>query len=231
VIDWISDSWRREYSRKSGSILHADFNQKVQAEQWFYDALITETQFPTLDASSKDPAYLTVKIQPERIEMKKGSGDLKAGLGAKQMLWTASNFTFTVDGTNLDYVKKVEGFTVKQNTKSMHVGQARHATIEPTGIEFPDISIEMPLAHADDLFKWYEDYVVKGHKDTKSEREGELVFWDQNFSWPLMTVKLHRMGLFSLQINKSEAAGESIKTVKAQFYVEALDLESEFGLE
>ena len=65
-MKWIQGSWRKEFGRRNGQITHADFNLNKQVEHEFYEALITETTFPTLDGGSKDAAYLKVKLQPER---------------------------------------------------------------------------------------------------------------------------------------------------------------------
>ena len=70
MLKWIQGSWNRKWSRRNGQISHADFNLKQTFEHWFYDALITETTFPTLDGSSKDGGYLKCKIQPEQVVTK-----------------------------------------------------------------------------------------------------------------------------------------------------------------
>ena len=73
ILRWIQDSWRRNFSRRSGSVSHGNFDAKTVLEHEFYDALITETTFPTLDAAGRDGAYLKFKIQPERVELKPGN--------------------------------------------------------------------------------------------------------------------------------------------------------------
>lgn len=231
MIDWISASWRRDYQRKSGSILHADFNGKIRYAQEFTEALILETSFPALDASSKDSAYMTVKIQPEGLSIKTEGGDLKGTLGVKQKLWTPANFCLSVDGCNCDGVSKIDSFTVKQEVKKFHFGPYREPQIEPSKLTFPDLTIESSLAYAEDFMKWHQNYVVLGKKDTKEQRDGEIIFYDQTLSNPLLTVSLANIGISSFEILKSEAHSETIKKAKIGLYVESMDITDGFGLE
>src|ERR1041384_1400540 len=43
VLKWIQGSWNRKWTRRSGHILHADFNLKQTFEHEFNDALVLET--------------------------------------------------------------------------------------------------------------------------------------------------------------------------------------------
>lgn len=231
VVDWISASWRRDYQRKSGSIVHADFNGKIRYAQEFTEALILETTFPALDASNKDSAYMTVKIQPEGLTIKTDSGDLQGENGVKQKLWTPSSFRMSIDGCNCNGVNKIDSFTVKQDVKKFHFGPYREPQIEPSKLTFPDLTIESSLAFAEDFLKWHQNYVVLGKKDTKEQRNGEIIFYDQSHANPLLTVKLQHVGISAFEIIKSEANGDKIKRAKISLYVESMDITDGFGLE
>src|SRR3954469_776611 len=99
VLEWIQASWRKNWSRKNGQVSHADFNHFTTFEHEFYDALITETTFPTLDGSSKEPAYIKIKLQPERVVVKKTDGQrLQSSGGQKQKMWTCAGFRLNIDG-------------------------------------------------------------------------------------------------------------------------------------
>ena len=52
-------------ARRSGSIVAYDHDLKPMYEYTFKEALILETTIPTLDASSKEMAYMTIKFQPD----------------------------------------------------------------------------------------------------------------------------------------------------------------------
>src|SRR4051812_19490160 len=140
VMKWIQDSWRKEFSRRSGQITHADFDLHPTFVHDFYDALITETVFPTLDGASKDAAYIKIKVQPEHIvtTRKQSKDRLQPQTGSKQKMWTASSFRLKIDGIpEFAYTNKIDSFTIKQGVKKFYSGLERFPQIEPTKIEFP----------------------------------------------------------------------------------------------
>jgi hypothetical protein len=228
LLEWIRDSWRRKFSRRSGSIIHSDFNFKSKLEQWFEDALITETKFPALDGSAKEPAYLSVTLLPEKVKLTKGDGSPVQGKhGMNQKLWLPSNFRLDIQGIDCKYVNKIESFSVTQKTKPLYTGSTRFPQVEPTGIDFSNINIYMGVDHASDFLAWYDKFIMHGDKDTKQERDGFLEFLGPDTKTVLFTVNLNRLGIHKLSIEKSEANAESVKRCKVELYLESMDLEYE----
>lgn len=234
VFTWIQDSWKRRFSRRNGSVIHANFNLEATMEQSFIDALIAETNFPTLDAGAKEPAYLGVKLKPEYLEIQKGDGNVIQGVEGqnKAKMWLPSMFRLTIDGVDCQRVNKIEAFSVKQTIKEMYIGDARYPELEPTGIDFPNLTITLPAAFADDFIKWHQDFVVRGDRDTDQEKQGSIEFLDPAGSnIPLFTVQLNHVGINSLAIEKSEANAAAIKRAKIELYVESMELLFGLGLE
>lgn len=227
IFRWIQDSWKHRFSRRDGSVVHANFEYASVIEQWFYEALISEVGFPTLDGSDKNPAYLTLKLQPERIELKNGDGQKIVGAeGAKkQKLWSPSSFRLEIDGIDCTHVNKVDAFTVKQKIKPLYIGSSRYPELEPAGIEFPNLTVTMAAAYADDFIKWHQAFVVKGDKDPKHLKSGAIEFLDPRSAETLLTVKLENVGINSLTFEKSEAGAESLKRCKVELFVESMDLD------
>jgi len=161
VLKWIQGSWRKSWSRRNGQITHADFDLCKTFEHEFYDALITETAFPALDGSSKETAYVKIKIQPEKVISKKASGgQIQSKMGAKQKLWMCSGFRLNIDGLDeAKYTNKIESFTIKQGVKKLYTGADRFPQIEPTKIEFPNLVGTIALEYADKQLDWYDRYV------------------------------------------------------------------------
>jgi len=60
VYDWIAASWKANHQRKDGSVIVADYKGNAKAIREFYNAMITETTIPAMDASSKDAAFMTL---------------------------------------------------------------------------------------------------------------------------------------------------------------------------
>ncbi|HWM88132.1 MAG TPA: phage tail protein, partial [Kofleriaceae bacterium] len=226
LLEWIRGSWRRQFSRRSGSVIHADFDFRTKFEQWFEDALITETKFPTLDGSAKEPAYLSVTLQPERVKPKAGDGSiLRGNHGIHQKLWQPCNFRLDIQGVDCSYVNRIDSFSVTQRIKPLYTGSTRFPEVEPTGIDFSNLVVYIGVEHADDFMAWYEQFIVRGDKDTRQERDGFLEFMAPDGHTVLFTINLNRLGIHKLSVEKSEANSEQIKRYKIELYLESMELE------
>lgn len=234
LLKWIKDSWEKKFARYGGSIVSGNFDYKSEKEQWFYDALVTETVFPTLDASSKDALYLKVKLQPERVIFKPGDAhQLAFAHTSKQKLWASSAFRLVIDGVDTRYVNKIDSFTIKQGVKPVASGPSRFAQYEPTKIDFPDLSFHLSTKHADEVCAWYDDVVIKGKKDPLAERNGAIEFLDGGRSKVLMRVVLKDVGIKQFSRPKMEANQDAISRCKVDLYVGAMELDGDarLGLE
>lgn len=233
-LQWIKDSWSRKFQRRTGSIVHADFNLNAHMEQKFLDALIAEVVFPTLDAGSNEPAYLSIKMQPEKLTLEKASGKIKGVEKAqvKAKMWNASLFRMNIVGIDCSNVRKIESITVTQKITQLYFGTSRAPELEPTGIEFPNISLTMAAAYANDFIKWHQQFVVDGAKDTEQIKSGFLEFLDPQGSGTIFTINMDGIGIHNLSIEKSEANAEALKQVKVELFVDFMELElSDSGLE
>ena len=227
VLKWIQSSWDKTWSRRDGQISHANFDLKTTFEHHFYDALITETTFPTLDGASKEAAYIKIKVQPERVlSQKAGSGSVQSNLGPKQKLWMCSGFRLNIDGIdNAKYANKIESFSIKQGIKKLYTGEERFPQIEPTKIDFPNIVGSISLEFADDFLKWYDNYIIKGQADPKAQKTGSIEFLSPDRAKTLFRINLYEMGLHHLSVQQSTANADTIKRVKFELYVGRMDLD------
>lgn len=234
VLMWIQSSWRKNYNRRNGSITHGDFNLASTFEHQFFDALISETTFPALDGSSKEPAYMKIKVQPEKIVTRKASGArLKSNIGSKQKLWSASAFRLTIDGIDeFKYTNKIESFTIKQGIKKLYTGEDRFPQIEPTKIDFPNIVGTLSFEYADKLLNWYQRSVVDGQADPAGERSGMLEFLAPDRKTTLFAIQLFEVGIHSMNVQQSTANQDTIKRARFELYVGRMDLDGKgMGLE
>ncbi|HYU14818.1 MAG TPA: phage tail protein [Candidatus Acidoferrum sp.] len=226
LLEWIRASWQRKFSRRSGSIVHADFDFKCKFEQWFEDALILETKFPTFDGGSRDPAYLSVTLHPERVTAKKGdNSDVRGNHGLYQKLWQACNFRLDIQGVDCSKVNKIDSFSVSQKVKPLYVGGARFPQLEPTHIEFGDLVVYVATEHASGFEAWHERTIMQGAKVTREEREGFLEILAPDHKTVLFTINFNRLGIKELSVEKSDANAEQIKRYKVQLYLESMDLD------
>jgi hypothetical protein len=235
MLKWIQKSWRKQHERYSGQITHADFNLMPTFEHEFMDCLVVETAFPALDGAAKEAGYIKCKLQPERVKTRPvpaSSKKLKTDLGKKQKLWLPSNFRFNIDGIDeMQYTNKLDAITVKQGIKKVYVADDRFPSIEPTKIEFPNITGTISLSQAGKLFAWYDETVIKGKKDSKAQKTGSIEFLNPTLSKTIFSINLFEMGLISLNIEKSQANNESIKRVKFELYCGRMDLDGSLGFE
>lgn len=231
VLEWIRDSWKLRFGRRNGYIVHADSNFHSRFRQEFKGALIAETKFPELDAANKEPVYITVNIHPESLEITEERSPFRlfGRTPSRQKLWTAANFCLVLD-KEYGNINKIESFSVKQNITQLYFGSSRFPEIEPTGIEFGNLVLHMPLEFAGDFLKWHDDYVIRGARDASKEKDGFIEYLSPDTSRVLLRVNLNRVGLQSLAIDKSEAGEEKGKTCKVELYVESMDLEYGAGI-
>lgn len=232
VLRWIQSSWRKQFNRRNGQVTHATFDLKRAFEHEFYDALVVETSFPALDSSSKEAAFMKVKIQPERVVTRKASGGAVQGtLTSKQKLWTPSSFRLNIDGLDeMRHTNKIEALTIKQGVKKFYTGEDRFPQIEPTKIEFPNLVGTISLEFADKLLAWYDEYVVRGQNDVSAQKTGSLEFLTPDRKQTIFAINLYDIGLVHLQVLQSAGNSDQIKRVKFEMYVGRMDIDGSGGL-
>lgn len=235
VLKWIQQSWQKKFGRRNGEIRHGDFDLNQVLQHEFFDALIAETTFPTLDGASKDAAYIKVKFAPENAFLKKANGGkLSSNLGAKQKLWTCSSFAFELGGNELSdmkYTNKIESFTIKQGISKLYVGEHKIPQLEPCNIKFPNLKGSIALAYADQLLAWADK--VRNGNDPANQKIGAIHFLgpDKDVGRPLFSVKLEGVGLLGVTIPQSTANSDSIKRVEFELQVESMRLDGGSGFE
>jgi phage tail-like protein len=219
---WISNFFNGKADRKTGAIVAADFYYKERARRDFTEAMIKELTFPKLDATDKNPAYMTVALAVEDIVFKKGNGaKIVQPLGFnKQKLWTAANFNFRIDGFDCcRRVSKIDSFTVKQNIIEHNVGGMRGTTKTPSPIEFPQLTFYLPEADAHPL----HDHAMKRIKrgEAGMPLHGALETYDHDHR-TLCTLEFFGAEVVSVTPDRSDSSSEEIKMSKVEIYTERM---------
>ncbi|TMQ03357.1 MAG: hypothetical protein E6J91_47330 [Deltaproteobacteria bacterium] len=234
LLQWIKGSWSRKYSRRNGQITHADFDLYSTYQHEFFEALIVETTFPTLDGAAKDGGYVKCKIQPERVVTKKlppGSPRVEGIVSPKQKMWTPSAFRFNIDGIDdMKYVNKLDSFTITQGIKKLYTGAGRFPQIEPTNIKFPNLTGTISLQYADKLLQWHEDYINSGAADPKAQKTGSIEFLSPDRKQTIFRINLYEVGLNFAAIESATANAGQIKRVKFEMFVHRMDLDGQGAL-
>jgi phage tail-like protein len=223
LYDWIAKSWEMNYQRKNGSIVGCDYKLEAKTEREFVGALITETTFPVLDASSKQAANISLKVAPELTRAKKPSGKGEAPAAkSPQKVAMQSNFRLEIAGLEASKVNKIDAFSVKQSVTEDAAGERREPQKEPGKLEFPNLKITLSQSHAQSWFDWFEDFVVKGNCSEDKEKTGTIFFLAPNFKDTVASIELQNLGIFKLSEDPVEAHSEQIKRVTAELYCERM---------
>jgi hypothetical protein len=234
LLQWIKGSWSRKYSRRNGQITHADFDLYATYQHEFFEALVIETTFPTLDGAAKDGGYIKCKIQPERVVTKKippGGPRVDGIVSPKQKMWTPSAFRFNIDGIDdMKFTNKLDSFTITQGIKKLYTGAGRFPQIEPTSIKFPNLTGTISLQYADKLLQWHEDYVNAGKEDPKAQKTGSIEFLSPDRKQTIFRINLFEVGLNFAAIESATANVGQIKRVKFEMFVHRMDIDGQGAL-
>lgn len=223
--EWIRQSFDKAHITKSGEVVAADFDYNAMRATEFYDAHISEVVMPAFDASSKEAAYMTVKINPERLRHVKRSGEkLSAKMGTKTKKWLPSNFSLSLGDLPCDRVSKIDSFTLKQAIIEDQVGKFREPTKHPAKLEVPNLKITFSAADAEGWETWFRSFVIDGKCSDADELNGEITIFGPDLNEVLGRIELYHCGIISLQPTKYEANKEAPARLEAEIYVEEMKL-------
>jgi phage tail-like protein len=231
--NWCKDSFDHKHTRKNGAVIAADYDFKENSRLTFYNALVTEIGMLALDVVSKDLAKMTIKFKPEitRQTSNAAGGASIAGKYAAdakvQKKWLPANFRLQIDGLDeaCVKVKKIEALVIKQKVTENPIGQERDAQIEPTSLEMPNLTVTVPESHADVVYKWHEDFIIKGNNGQDKEKGGTLVYLTPNLQEELFVLKFFNLGIFKCAPDKVESHADNLRTVKFEMYCEEIKFE------
>jgi len=233
LYDWINTGFNQtshSRGREDGALVFLDFDQNEQSRLTWHHGLITEVGMPALDASSKDAAMMTIKFKPEwtRKTWAQGSKFTVPADAAKQKKWLPANFRLRIDGCEIGCAKvnKIEALTIKQKVVENSVGEIRDYQNEPTSVEIPNLVITLPESHADEFYRWHEDFVIFGNNGQDKEKGGTLEYLTPNLQETLFSLHFFQLGVFKITADKNEASGEPIRRLKIEMYCE--DIRYEF---
>lgn len=226
ATDWIVQTLKNNFLRKSGEIRALDMQMKCRAIREFRDALVTGVTFPKCDSSSKDATYLGLKFSPEIVRAK--PGDDKAGTAAanvKQKMLRAENFTFVMDGLDgaCKRVNTIEAIEFKQTVATDEVGELRDQAKEPGKYSLSNLTFTCSEADAADWMTWHEDFVIKGNCTDDKEKNAVITYKDQTLAKDLIVLTLKHVGIFNLTFDPLTNGDDKIHRIKVECYVEEID--------
>jgi len=224
-VGWMNQSFKRQCLPKDGAIHSADTDYKIMATRDFFGAYITTCEFPACDAKSKEGAYISLTIDPERTVDRAGDkSDMKGNLGIKTKKWLPSNFLLDISGLPCKRVSKISAVKFEVKLASDYVGAFRDATKHPAKATFTDIDVTFSMADYPEWRAYYEDFVIKGNSSDANEKDATLTWLANDAKTPLAELTLKHMGMVSLERVAASAGKEEIDSATAKFYVEEGEL-------
>jgi hypothetical protein len=215
---WLKSMLEGMHVLKSGTVRIVDMNGKEVERLEFVDALIREISFPAVDARSKEPARLKIKIAPKSARRVPGSGAPAQlpPVRVKQRA-LASNFRLEIDDVDCSRVSAIESVTVRQRVEEIQVGS--HFELEPAGLEIGDLVVAAASV-SDDFEPWLKDLVVNG--DMSAEKAGQLELLAPDLKRVLFKLTFAGLGIFSLKREYIEKDG--VSRLNASIYCEKVGM-------
>ena len=205
VYDWIAEFWQGIFKPRSGSVISVDQNNQAKSELVFEHATITGTTVPELDAESKTPSRLTVRLNAEKTIRGPASGSV-IGHGRPSKLWLPANFRLDIEGLDTTRVSKIEPLT---------------AVADEGAIDFGDLRMLLPADRAESWSSWHKSFVVDGIGD---ENSGTLAFLTADLKTELGSVTLRGLGIHRLTREPAPERADRTARLTAELYCERMDL-------
>ena len=224
LFDWIAASWGAKPPARDGALLRCDATYVVRRETPFRGALIAETSFPALDASSKEQGRLTVRIVPGSTGPETSPGTkLQVSIGkGTSKVWLTSNFRLQIDGLDCTKVARIDPFTVR---RPIEVARSRGPRSLTAGaVDFPSLRITVSLSSAQSWFDWHKTFVVDGKNADSFEKSGTIALLAPDLSTELARIELHGVGIYRLSADPPELGVPALPRLTADVYCEQMAL-------
>ncbi len=224
IFDWIKASVEGNYQRKNGAIVAVDYQGRITSVREFFNALVSEVEFPAVDAASKDPARVRITLQPEFTRLSADRKGTKLQIPfCKSPLLLSSNFRLAIDGIDAMKASGIAPLSIKIVLTESPVGEERDYERVATRISFPNVLVTMPQSGLQSFNQWFEDFVIQGNNSDESERAGSLEYLTPNLSQSPFRLGFQNMGIFEIE-PESPSQSESIPMSVVKMYIERMAL-------
>jgi hypothetical protein len=209
VYEWIGQAWAGNAVPRDGSLIELDSSNQARAELTFENAVIAATTVPAMDAASKTPCVLSVRLVPALTSRHAPSGPAAKVTAKPKKAWLSSNFRLELDDLDAKRVGKVDSFTV------------------PTGeraVDVPDLRVQLSETGSETWTAWHDEFVVQGKNDDAHEKAGAIVFLAADQKAELGRVKLAGVGIYRLAPPPASEGPQQVGRLQANLYCERIEL-------
>jgi hypothetical protein len=225
--EWIKASMDKGFVQKNIEIQACNFNHQVESVRALNDCYIEEISLPALDGSSKDAAYLSVKVVPTTIRFEKGTGaEIKGDENLKSKDFLCSNFKISIGDLPCDRIAKCGAIKWSQKIVKDEVGAFREPMREPAALEVGDIELDISQADIEAWQAWHKSFVIDGCCSDGDELSGSITLLGPDMTTELLTIDLLHLGITELAGADVEASKEEIARFKVKMYCEEIRISS-----
>ncbi|HVZ71295.1 MAG TPA: phage tail protein [Polyangia bacterium] len=218
---WLQDTIDHKQtstSRRDGAVVTTDYQGNVISQMSFFRGLISQIGFPALDASSKEPAQLTVVVTPEMTRYERHAKGAPLSPLKRPRRWSVSDFSVTIDGLDTTGVASVGPFVIKQDIVDFREGAGGGTQKLPGALEIPNLVVQLSDRKADAWFDWFQSFVLDGDSGANNEKTGLIHYLSPDLKEDLFTIELHGLGIFKLEPSSSSFTGDRPPTDEADMY-------------
>ena len=220
--EWIGQTFDNADVTKNIEVHACDLDQKLMDVREYSTVQIGEVTIPALDGSSREPAYLAVKLVPESIRYLPGRGNPIADGGVPAKKWLCSNFRFSLGDLPCSRVAKIDSFTWKRSFVKDEVGQFREPTKHPSKVEVPNLTLTVSMADINAWQAWFRSFVIDGRCSEADELSGVITFLAPDLKQELAEIEISNVGIIGLNTLTYEANREAIARFTVELYCEQM---------
>ncbi|MCH8206943.1 MAG: hypothetical protein IH956_08055 [Chloroflexi bacterium] len=220
--EWIDQAFDNVDVAKNVEVHACDFDQNSMDVRECSTVQISEVTIPALDGSSKEPAYLTVKLVPESIRYRPGDGSGIADGGVPAKRWLSSNFQFSLGDLPCSRVAKIDSFTWKRSFVRDEVGAFREPTNHPAEVEVPNLKLTVSMADINSWQAWFQSFVIDGRCSEADELSGAITFLAPDLRQELAEIQISNVGIIGLDTVTYEANREEVARFTVELYCEQM---------
>jgi hypothetical protein len=211
---WIQSALAMTPKKLNVALIATDFDHQEISRNDFQNALITDFEMPACDASSKDPAHISIKFKPETAHLNSApvnKGKTPAGYSVNpqvQKKWLAAYFKVAFDNAQFKMaaakIAKIDPIIVKQKDGKL---------------TYSNLVIHVAENYANAFYQWHEAVVIKGASDPSQLQNVTLQYLatDQK---PLFTLRFQNVGLKNITPDRVDVRGNSIRRLKVEMFFE-----------
>ncbi len=226
LTNWMMETLTKGPIPRNGAILYADFNNTEVRRLEFFNALLTEINFPALDGASKDAASVMIRLTPQTTRLAGSTGKALPPPGNKLKPAMRSNFRCNIQGLEnaCKNIFQIDPIVAKRPMTKVAAGQEKFR--QPGSgsgmLDCSMVTLILPLDNVGPFHAWFDDVVLKGNQT--GERAGLLEWLSPDMNTVMGSILFGGLGITRVALDPSEAKTGKIQTARVEMYCETMAL-------